>query len=70
MKEQTDKIEEHINDIYALAHILKLLFEQVENLDIRVNSHCVASFGKMINCKILLIADLLKINATTTDKSI
>ncbi len=70
MKEQLNKIQEQINDIYALAHILNLLFEETENLDIRVNSHCIASFGKMITCKVLLITDLLDNHSTTTDKSI
>ncbi len=59
MVKQADKIQELINDIYALAHIQHLLFETVEDHEIRVNPLCVACFGKMIALKVLQITDLL-----------
>ncbi len=59
MEQKINKIQGHINDIYALANILHLLFEEIDNFEISVNPHCVASFGKMITKKVLLITDIL-----------
>ena len=48
-----------IDEIYALAHIMGLLFEQVEEAEIRVNPHAVACFGKMITCNVIKLIELL-----------
>ncbi len=38
-----------MDEIYALAHVLSLLFEQVENAAIKVNPHAVACMTKVIS---------------------
>lgn len=48
-----------IDEIYALAHIISLLFEHVENADIRINPHAVARLGEMIADNVVRIAELL-----------
>ena len=42
-----------IDEIYAMAHVLSLLFDQVENTGIRVNPHAGARLGKMISTNAL-----------------
>ena len=45
-----------IDEIYALAHVLNLLFEQVENADINVNPHAVAAIADRIAVDIIRIS--------------
>jgi len=46
-----------IDEIYALAHILSLLFEEVESNDIHVNPHAVTRIGEMIASNIIQISE-------------
>ena len=45
-----------IDEIYALAHVLHLLFEQVENAEITVNPHAVAAIADRIASDIICIS--------------
>ncbi len=45
-----------IDEIYALAHVLNLLFEQVENAEITVNPHAVAAIADRIASDITRIS--------------
>jgi len=60
MKEKT--ICDRIDEIFALAHILSLLFEVVEDQSIRVNLHAVARIGKMIEFNIIRITQYFNEN--------
>lgn len=53
------ELHDLIDEIYALAYIISLLFEEVENADIRVNPHAVARLGKMITDNVVRISELL-----------
>ena len=45
-----------IDETYALAHVLDLLFEQVENAEIKINPHAVASIANVIAVNIKMIS--------------
>ena len=42
------KVCDLVDEIYALAHVLNLLFEQVEDAEINVNPHAVAAIARRI----------------------
>lgn len=48
-----------IDEIYAMSHLLCLLFCEVEDAAIRVNPHAVARIGKMIETDIREISEKL-----------
>ncbi len=45
-----------IDESYALAYALNLLFEEVENADIKVNPHAVAAIAERIASNIIHIS--------------
>ncbi len=45
-----------IDESYALAYALSILFEEVENSDIKVNPHAVAVIAKRIASNIIHIS--------------
>ncbi len=45
---QPNKINGCAEEIFAIAHVISLLFEIVENEDIKVNTHAVACLCKRI----------------------
>lgn len=51
-----------IDETYALAHVLNLLFEQVEGNDIKVNPHAVARIGEMMTSNIIRISEFFHDN--------
>lgn len=57
--EMHKSIDDRIDEIYALSHIMYLLFMEVENEQIRVNPHAVARFGKMIVYNVIKIVEYL-----------
>lgn len=59
MEKRAEKICDLLDEIYALAHVMCLLFEVKENERIRVNPHAVARFGKMIAANSILISEML-----------
>ena len=46
-----------IDEAYAMAHVLNLLFEQVEDAEINVNPHAVARLTEMMASNIMQISD-------------
>ncbi len=54
-----------IDETYAMAHVLSLLFEQVENNDIKVNPHAVARIGEMMTSNIMQISQFFHDNPPT-----
>lgn len=48
-----------INEIYGLAHVLCLLFEETENAELNVNPHAVASIAHRIATNITEISQWL-----------
>jgi hypothetical protein len=58
MEIRKDNVYDLLDEIYALAHILRLLFEVMENIDIHVNPHAVARFGRMIAGNALRINEI------------
>ncbi len=59
------KVSVLIDEIYAMAHVLSLLFEQVENIDIKVNPHAVARIGEMMTSNIMQISQYFHDNPPT-----
>ncbi|MDY6824461.1 MAG: hypothetical protein SWH68_11800 [Thermodesulfobacteriota bacterium] len=51
-----------INEIYGLAHVLCLLFEETENAELNVNPHAVASIARRIATNITEISQWLHDN--------
>ncbi|MDY6904549.1 MAG: hypothetical protein SWH61_07670 [Thermodesulfobacteriota bacterium] len=51
-----------IDETYALAHVLNLLFEEVENAGINVNPHAVAAIAGRIADNIVNISHRLHDN--------
>ena len=51
-----------VDETYALAHVLGLLFEQVENAEIIVNPHAVAAIANMIAVNIKMISQSFQEN--------
>ncbi len=45
-----------IDEIYALAHVLNLLFKEVENAQMNVNPHAVAAIADRIASDIIRIS--------------
>ena len=59
MEKRAEKISDLLDEIYALAHVMRLLFEIKEDAGIRVNPHAVARFGRMIAANSIQINEIL-----------
>ena len=56
-KEQCREIADRIDEIYALAHLMSLVFDQVENMKIHINPHAVSRCCKRIAENIIRISE-------------
>ncbi len=59
MEKRAEKICDLLDEIYALAHVMGLLFEVKEDSEIRVNPHAMARFGRMIAANSIQINEIL-----------
>jgi len=59
MEKRAETICDLLDEIYALAHVMRLLFEIKEDAEIRVNPHALSRFGKMIAANIIQINEAL-----------
>lgn len=59
MEKRAENICDLLDEIYALAHVMRLLFEIKEDAEIRVNPHAVARFGRMIAANSIQINEIL-----------
>jgi len=59
MEKRAETICDLLDEIYALAHVMRLLFEVMEDTGIDVNPHAVARFGRMIAANSIQIDDAL-----------
>ena len=57
--EKRAEICDLLDEIYALGHMMQLVFENKENEGIHVNPHAVARFGNMITANIIKINEVL-----------
>jgi DNA-binding transcriptional regulator WhiA len=59
MEKRAETICDLLDEIYALGHMMQLVFETKENAGIQVNPHAVARFGNMITANIIKINEAL-----------
>ena len=59
MEKRMEKVCDLLDEIYAIGHIMQLVFENMENSQIRVNPQAVARCGKMIAANIVEITEVL-----------
>ncbi len=59
------KISVLIDETYAMAHILSLLFAEAENVFIRINPNAVARIGEMMASNIMQISEFFHDNPPT-----
>ena len=57
--ERSKTLDDRLDEIYAMAHFMYLLLEQVENIDIHVNPHAISRFGKMIVYNVMKVIEYL-----------
>ena len=61
MEERAEKVGDLLDEIWAMAHVMRLLFEIKQDIEVRLNPHAITRFGKMIAANIVRINEILEI---------